>query len=148
MSLYGVGCEAIVLRKNMETHLTENMRNHQKLMLDELNQLKIRNEHQRDIIDKIEISQRKNFKIYMNETRRKSMIWTILSVVAVGIAIIIAMYQTSNIQTYTNYEIKSIESKLISEMESVYSKTKLNSQQVESILASLGYIHEHKAGFG
>ena len=131
-----LGCEAIILRKNMEIHLTENMRNHQKLMLDELNQLKIRNEHQRDIIDKKEISQRKNFKIYMNETRRKSMIWTILSVVAVGIAIIIAMYQTSNIQTYTNYEIKSIESK-------INSKTELNSKQIESIFSSLGYIHEH-----
>ena len=34
-----LGCEAIVLRKNMNTHITENMTSHNKLMLDKINQL-------------------------------------------------------------------------------------------------------------
>ena len=42
-----LGCEAIVLRKNMNTHITENMDSHNKLMQDQiklLNQLRNKNE--------------------------------------------------------------------------------------------------------
>ena len=42
------GCEAIVLRKNRNTHLTENMTSHNKLMQDKINQLsQLRNKNQR-----------------------------------------------------------------------------------------------------
>ena len=41
-----LGCEAIVLRKNMNTHITENMTNHHTLMLYQLNQLRNRNKQQ------------------------------------------------------------------------------------------------------
>ena len=39
-----LGCEAIVLRKNMNTHITENIANHQEIMLYQLNQLRNRND--------------------------------------------------------------------------------------------------------
>ena len=39
-----LGCEAIVLRKNSNTHITENITNHQELMLYQLNQLRNRND--------------------------------------------------------------------------------------------------------
>ena len=39
-----LGCYAIVLRKNKDIHLTENMIGHQKLVLDQLNQLRNRNQ--------------------------------------------------------------------------------------------------------
>ena len=39
-----LGCEAIVLRKNMNTHKTENITNHHTLMLYQLNQLRNRND--------------------------------------------------------------------------------------------------------
>ena len=39
-----LGCEAIVLRKNMNTHITENMTDHHMLMLYQLNQLRNRND--------------------------------------------------------------------------------------------------------
>ena len=35
-----LGCEAIILRKNRDTHLSKNMVSHQKLMLNQLNQLR------------------------------------------------------------------------------------------------------------
>ena len=42
-----LGCEVIALRKNMNTHITDNMENHQKLMLDKMNQLnQLRNKNQ------------------------------------------------------------------------------------------------------
>ena len=43
-----LGCEAIVLRKNMNTHITENMDNHNKLMRDQIKQLnQLRTKNQR-----------------------------------------------------------------------------------------------------
>ena len=39
-----LGCDVITLRKNKDIHLTENMIGHQKLLLDQLNQLRNRNQ--------------------------------------------------------------------------------------------------------
>ena len=39
-----LGCEVIVLRKNMNIHITENITNHQEIMLYQLNQLRNRND--------------------------------------------------------------------------------------------------------
>ena len=52
-----IGCEAIVLRKNRDIHITENMTGHNKLMLDkinQLNQLRNRNQQQKYRNEKLE----------------------------------------------------------------------------------------------
>ena len=49
-----LGYEAIVLRKNMNTHITENITNHHTLMVDQLNQLRNRN----DKLEKVNDQQR------------------------------------------------------------------------------------------
>ena len=102
-----LGCEAIVLRKNMNTHITENMTNHNKLMLYQLNQLRnknvqqeIVNEQQRDIITAIETSatkkereltkERKELAAQKNKAKRRWRVWGILALVAVGIGVILA----------------------------------------------------------
>ena len=102
-----LGCEAIVLRKNSNTHITENITNHHTLMLNQLNQLRNRNvqqeivnEQQRDIITAIETSatkkerehtkERKELAAQKNKARRRWRVWGILALVAVGIGVILA----------------------------------------------------------
>ena len=109
-----LGCEVIVLRKNMNTHITENMTDHHTLMLYQLNQLRNRNdqleigneqqrdknEQQRDRITAIETSatekerehtkEGKELAAQKNKARRRWRVWIILALVAVGIGIILA----------------------------------------------------------
>ena len=102
-----LGCEAIVLRKNMNIHITENITNHHTLMLNQLNQLRNRNVQQeivngqqRDIITAIETSatnrerehtkERKELAAQKNKARRRWRVWVILALVAVGIGVILA----------------------------------------------------------
>ena len=96
-----LGCEAIVLRKNMNIHITENITNHQEIMLYQLNQLRNRddqlekvNEQQRDRITAIETSatekERKELAAQKSKARRRWRVWVILALVAVGIGGILA----------------------------------------------------------
>ena len=91
----------------MNPHITENITNHHTLMLNQLNQLRNRNvqlervnQEQRDIITAIETSatekerehtkEREELAAQKNKARRRSRVWGILALVAVGIGVILA----------------------------------------------------------
>ena len=121
-----LGCEAIVLRKNMNTHITENITNHHTLMLYQLNQLRNRNdqlervneqqknknvqlernnEQQRDRITAIETSATKKEKEHTKERKelaaqknKARRRWRIWVILAAIIGIAVAASQENNIK--------------------------------------------------
>ena len=165
-----LGCEAIVLRKNMNTHITENMTNHHTLMLYQLNQLRNRNdqlekvnelqknknEEQRDRITAIETSatkkerehtkERKELAAQKNKTRRRWRVWVILALVAIGIGVIlaaiigIAVAASQGINTKVNSEQIASNSEPI---KSNSAKIAVNSKQILSISAKIA-VNSHQ----
>ena len=110
-----LGCDVITLRKNKDIHLTENMIGHQKLVLDQLNQLRNRNqqlellneeqknkneeqknknEEQKNRIRTIETSvaeREREYRVERNKGKRLGMVWVIIGLVAAGIAVAVSL---------------------------------------------------------
>ena len=151
-----LGCKAIVLRKNMNIHITENITNHQTLMLYQLNQLRNRNDQlervnqqqknknvqQRDIITAIETSatekervhtkERKELAAQKNKARRRWRVWVILALVAVGIGIILAAIIGLAVAASQGNSIKANSEQIA-----------YNSEQIDYLKYSRDYIYKY-----
>ena len=151
-----LGCEAIVLRKNMNTHITENMTNHHTLMLNQLNQLRNRNvqqeivnEQQRNRITAIETSatkkerehtkERKELAAQKNKARRRWRVWVILVLVAVGIGVILAAIIGIAVAASQGINIKANSEQIAYNSEQI----KSNLQLIEYLLSNAGYIYKY-----
>ena len=83
-----LGCEAIVLRKNMNTHITENMDSHHLLMLNQLKQL-------RNIITKSETTtttteRGREYSVGRKKCKNKLQLCVILTLIAVLLGVMVS----------------------------------------------------------
>ena len=149
-----LGCDVITLRKNKDIHLTENMIGHQKLVLDQLNQLRNRNqqlelldEEQKNRIRTIETSvaeREREYRVERNKGKRLGMVWVIIGLVAAGIAVAVSLgnniqHNSQQIQVnseQTNSNLQRIQANS-QETNSNLQRIQANSQQTNSNLQKI-----------
>ena len=156
-----LGCEAIVLRKNMNIHIKENITNHHTLMLYQLNQLRNRNDQLESRIRRETAAEREDenntLEFEIQQQRRKDMKvarrLVLLALVAVGIGVILAAIigiavaasQGNNIKAnseqiaYNSEQINSNSAKIAVNSE----QTESNLQLIGSLLSNTSYIYEY-----
>ena len=123
-----LGCDAIILRKNKGIHLTESMMGHQRLMLDQLSQLRERNQEQNKRMEEIDA-----------KSRRKS-----LALIAAGIIIVLCIcwIMGANIQANSqklNSSLEQIQAnsqKLNSSLEQIQANSQKLNSSLEQIQAN------------
>ncbi|KAI6656659.1 TNF receptor-associated factor 6-like [Oopsacas minuta] len=136
-----VGCETIeIARKDLNTHITQNMISHQKLLLHELNQLRIGNEQLRtenkQLNDKMN---KKEFETTNKQTDLYRSIWILLALVITGIAILIPLILMERDKIQRNeLSIQSHEQSIQSSIQSIQTYE----QSIQSLMSTAGYITE------
>ncbi|KAI6658960.1 hypothetical protein LOD99_14636 [Oopsacas minuta] len=138
-----VGCDTFeIARKNLETHITQNMISHQKLLLRELNQLRTGNQQLRsenkqlsDKIDKKEFeTTNKQTNLSRNDTNNNRCLWILLTLVIMGIAILIPLLLMERDRIHQNeLSIQSHEQSIQSHEQSIQS----NKQSIQSTKQSI-----------
>ena len=146
-----LGCEAIVLRKNMNTHITENMTDHHTLMLYQLNQLRDKNKQQERVNQQLrdnnvhqqQVNQERRNRITTiersatdrereqtmerKEEIKRNWISRVITMVTVGISIIIAATIGIPVAVNLANNIKTNSKEIASSL----NQAKFNSQQIK-----------------
>ncbi|KAI6660811.1 TNF receptor-associated factor 6-like [Oopsacas minuta] len=124
-----VGCETIeIARKDLNTHITQNMISHQELLVHELNQLRIGNEQLRtenkQLSDKMNKNEFETRNIQTNllrsNTNTNRSIWILLALVITGMAILIPLLLMERDRIHQNeLSVQTLEQSIQSVIQSI-----------------------------